>query len=112
MPEAAGSMEMARVGSFPGTSQETLDVIAAISTPTNRRYVGLFVEVVIAVSLSSRMRKSHWSCSGGHVRSELVIRGLGHSIRFKLCAATDEGEQSLHRGQGRSRMLALTVIWN
>ena len=33
-----------------------------------------------------------------------------HSIRFKLCAARDEGEQSLHRGQCRSRVLALTVI--
>ena len=38
-----------------------------------------------------------------------MIRGLRHSIRFKLCAAPDEGEQSLHRGPGRSRVLALTV---
>jgi hypothetical protein len=36
-------------------SQETLALVAAISTPTKRPYVGLFVEVVIAVSLSSRM---------------------------------------------------------
>jgi hypothetical protein len=50
------------------------------------------------------------SRSGGHAWSELVIRGLSHSIRFKLCAARDEGKQSLHRGQGRSRVLALTVI--
>jgi hypothetical protein len=56
------------------------------------------------------MQRVRWSWFDGHAWSELVIRGLRHSIRFKLGAARDEGEHSLHRGQCRSRVLALTVI--
>jgi hypothetical protein len=84
---------MARLGSFAATSQETLAVSAAISLPTKRRYVEVLVEVVIVVSLSSMSEEETFLrlVPLGTPGLALVIRGLRHSIRFKLCAARDEG---------------------